>query len=218
MSSLPTALGRAGAAMHPLAAFALVILLNAPWVVTLQAFGALFERQAGAPLLDLASVPTVLAPDAALDIVSAYSSADIALYWSFFAMDNVVPLISFGAYALLWASLLHRSGFTIGRRLGRSWLLLIPFGVGGFDIIENLFFVSALASDDPADRLALLTWGLVFVQAKAVALLATFALTPIVVGAAAFGRIAAALRDRRTAVADPAATGGDDVLLGRSAR
>lgn len=217
MFTIISLIARAGAALHPLTALALVILINAQWVLTLQAFGALFERQAGALLLDLANVPTVLSPSAALELIGDYSAADIALYWTFYAMDNVVPLLSFGTYALLWASLLHRSGFAWGRRLGQSGLLLIPFGVGGFDIIENSFFISALASGSPDERLALLGWGLVFVQAKAAALLGTFALTPVVIVVAIVGGVRAAQR-RRTSEVTREATVEDDALAPGSPR
>lgn len=170
-------IARAGRALHPLATIALVLALNVQWTFTIQAFGREFERAADVPVLDLQNVQGVLSPTAAQELISAYSPADVSLYWTFFAMDNVVPLLCFGSFAVLWAFFLSRSRWAISGRLAKSWFLLIPFGVGAFDIVENTFFVSAMASSDSSEQLVLLTWGLAFVQAKAAMIFATFATT-----------------------------------------
>lgn len=188
MSPLIAAIARWSLALHPVAIVAWLLVVNVQWVVTLQAFGAHFEQSAGAPLLDLVNVQGVLTPEAALRLIDTYTNDDIALYWVFFVMDNVVPLLSFGAFALLWAMLLRRSRLSWGTRVAHSWLILLPFAVGGFDIIENLFFVSALSSGDEAQRIVLLSWGLGFVYAKAAALFATNLITIVLLGCFAVGR------------------------------
>ncbi|WP_159615409.1 hypothetical protein [Arthrobacter zhaoguopingii] len=189
-------LRQCGLALHPLALVLLVIFLNVFWTLTLRAFGGSFQRVAGAPLLDLENVRGVLAPREALELLQGYGTEAQALYWTFFALDSVVPLLSFGSYALLWAFLLARSPWPRSQRLARSPLLLVPFGVGVFDIGENLFFVSALASSSSSEALGLVTAGLVLVYAKAACLLMTFLGTLILTAAYGAGRI---VQIRRTA-------------------
>ena len=96
-------------------------------------------------------------------------------------MDNVVPLLSFGAFSLLWAYLLK--GFTqpLLVRLRNSSVILIPFGVGLFDIVENLCFVSAIQIAPSPNALLALQVGLIFVQFKAICLYATFLTTPLLI-------------------------------------
>lgn len=201
MTPLISFLARLGSTLHPTVILAWLIAINAQWVVTLQAFGAQFERSAGAPVLDLANVQGVLSPEAAQRLVQGYSEVGVALYWTFFAMDNVVPLLSFGSFALLWAMLLARSGLRLGHRLARSSLLLVPFAVGGLDIVENLFFVAAIASASSTEQLTLLAWGLGFTQAKAAAIGATMVGTIALLGMFAVGRWRVARTSAREVVA-----------------
>lgn len=187
-------IARAGASLHPVAILALIVALNVQWTVTLQAFGQQFEKTTGVGVLDLQNVEGVLSAAAAQDLIAQYSDTAVSLYWTFFAMDNVVPLLSFGSFALLWAYYFSRSRWKLSARLKTSWFLLIPFGVGFFDIIENCFFVLALASTDSAAQLDLLSWGLIFVQAKAVMLFSTFITTFALTGLFGVERVLARIR------------------------
>lgn len=187
-------ISRAGGALHPAAILALIVALNVQWTITLQAFGQQFEKTTGAPVLDLQNVEGVLSPSAAQAVISEYSDVAVSMYWTFFAMDNIVPLLSFGSFALLWAYFLSRSAWTLSARLRASWFMLIPFGVGFFDIIENCFFVLALATTDSGSQLSLLSWGLVFVQAKAVMLFSTFILTMVLTTLFAAERVLTRIR------------------------
>jgi hypothetical protein len=187
-------IARAGASLHPLATLALIVVLNVQWTVTLQAFGQQFEKTTGLEVLDLQNVQGVLSASAAQELISQYSEIAVSLYWTFFAMDNVVPLLSFGSFALLWAHYFSRSRWKLNARLRTSWFLLIPFGVGFFDIIENCFFVLALASTDSATQLSLLSWGLIFVQATAVMLFSTFITTFALTGLFGVERVLARIR------------------------
>lgn len=168
MKPVIAAIARLGSSLHPLATVSLVLLTNVFWVVTLRAFGASFERIAGVPVLDLQNTRGILSPDGALELINAYSDNAVTLYWTFFVVDNFVPLLSFGSFALLWAFLLLHSPFLIGPRLARSWLLLLPFGVGLFDIGENLLFVSAITAPDLESQRRLLAVGLVLVRIKGI--------------------------------------------------
>jgi hypothetical protein len=186
-----------------------ILLLNAAWLVTLAAIGEQFQRAAGVPLLDLQNsvLPgEVMTPSRALEQIAAYPPEAIGLYWSFFVLDNLMPPLVFGAFALLWANLLHeppgspaapaaghpgRAGALRGRRvrLGRE-----PR------------YVSAIATADPATATVAIWVGLVAKWVKAAFVQVTSLTTAVVVVVA----VLAAVRRRRT----PASRGP----LGRSAR
>lgn len=159
---------------------AIVIGLNIFWTVTLEAFGSTFEQTAGIRPLDLQNVSEVLSAPVALEQISTYSTEARTLYWSFFILDNIVPLVTFGAFSLLWSYFMRRDRNSILQRLLHSPFLLIPLGVGFFDIIENLYFISAIAAVGTGETAqGLLEIGLLFVRLKAFCLFTTFITTMI---------------------------------------
>ncbi len=153
----------------------LVVGLNVYWTLTLGAIGPQFQHIAGAPLLDLENVRGVLSADEATALLTSYSPAAQTFYWVFFILDNFIPLISFGSFAILWAYLLQRFPLRL-ESLAHSSLVLLPLGVGLFDILENLCFVIAM-SGDPTSALTTVQIGLTFVNLKAICLFLTFGLT-----------------------------------------
>jgi hypothetical protein len=166
------------AAKLPIGAILLLVIgLNAYWTLTLAAIGPQFEQIANAPLLDLQNVMGVLSAEDALALVNTYSTEARSFYWQFFTLDNLMPPLVFGSFALLWAWLLQRFP---GRWtwLSSSPLLFVPFGVGFFDILENLCFVLVMSAD-PTAALPIMQTGLTFVALKAICLFATFGLTPV---------------------------------------
>jgi hypothetical protein len=165
----------------------IIIGLNIYWSLTLNAFGAHFQQVAGTTLLDLENVGGILSPQAAADHISTYTTEARSLYWIFFVLDNLMPPLVFGSFVLLWIYCLHHTPFTLARRIESSPLLLIPFGVGLFDILENIAFVTAISSPQSAALLPLQI-GTTFVYLKAVCLFATFGLTPVFGIAALVGR------------------------------
>ena len=186
-----------------------IVLLNAAWLVTLAAIGEQFRRAAGGPLLDLQNsvLPgEVMTPSRALEQIAAYPPEAIGLYWSFFVLDNLMPPLVFGAFALLWANLLHDRPGRLRRLLLGTPAVLVPFGVGAFDWVENLGYVSAIATADPATATVAIWVGLVAKWVKAAFVQVTSLTTAVVVVVA----VLAAVRRRRT----PASRGP----LGRSAR
>jgi hypothetical protein len=179
---------------------ATVLLLNAAWLVTLAAVGEQFRRAAGVPLLDLQNsvLPgEAMTPSRALEQIAGYPAEAIGLYWSFFVLDNIMPPLVFGVFALLWANLLRDRPGRLQRLLLGTPLVLVPLGVGAFDWVENLAYVSAIAAADPSTATAAVWVGLVAKWIKAAFLQVTFLITAVVVVAAAVG----ALR-RRTATPD----------------
>lgn len=175
-----------------------ILLLNAAWLVTLAAIGEQFQRAAGVPLLDLQNsvLPgEAMTPSRALEQIAGYPAEAVGLYWSFFILDNVMPPLVFGAFALLWANLLRDRPGRLQRLLLGTPAVLVPFGVGAFDWVENLGYVSALAASDPTTATAAIWVGLVAKWVKAAFLQVTF-LTTAVVGAAA---VVGAVRRRRAA-------------------
>jgi hypothetical protein len=176
------------------AAVLLVVGLNVYWTFTLNAFGAHFEAVAGAQLLDLANVGSILPVAEAARLLESYSTEARSLYFQFFVLDNLMPPIVFGAIAVLWVSLLQNRRAKVANWFLRSPLLLVPFGVGLFDVLENLTFVSYLAGPH-AGSLGLLQVGLTFVRIKAAFLFASFGATAVILIAA----IVLALVERRQA-------------------
>ncbi|NOK62762.1 MAG: hypothetical protein GFH27_549305n184 [Chloroflexi bacterium AL-W] len=155
-----------------------VVGLNTYWVLTLNAFGVHFAQVAGAPLLDLENVRGILDATAALTLIQSYSPDARNLYWVFFVLDNLMPPIVFGSFALLWISLLSYLPGRWGDVLPTSPLILLPLGVGFFDCLENLCFVAAMSAD-PQAGLSIMRVGILFVYLKALFLFLTFGLTPI---------------------------------------
>ena len=173
----------------PLPLILLVIIgLNIYWSLTLNAFGAHFQQVAGTTLLDLENVGGILSPQAAADHISAYSTEARSLYWQFFTLDNLMPPLVFGSFVLLWIYCLHRTRFNLARSIEASPVLFIPFGVGLFDVLENVAFVTAISSPQMTSLLPLQI-GTAFVYLKAICLFATFGLTIVFIGAALVSRL-----------------------------
>ncbi len=190
-----------------------IVVLNVAWLVVLGAVGAQFERLAGVPLLDLQNsvLPgEAMTPSRAVAQIASYPPEAISLYWSFFILDNVMPPLVFGAFALLWANLLHGRPGRLGRAVLGTAVVLVPLGVGAFDVIENLAYVTAITGD-PATATPALWIGLVAKWVKAAFLQATFLITLVVVVGAALGRRRAA-----RAAATPGAPAGGGAALTRS--
>ncbi|MDJ0757498.1 MAG: hypothetical protein QNJ45_28450 [Ardenticatenaceae bacterium] len=166
-----------GEKIHPAAVIALVVGLNAYWTGILEAFGAHFVTVSGFPLLDLQNVERILSAGEAQALIANYGPEAQTLYWSFFIMDNLMPPLVFSSFAVLWVVLLRRFPHRIADRLLNSPLLLVPLGVGLFDWLENLCFVTAITTE--SNSLLLLRIGLGFVWLKAICLFATFILTAL---------------------------------------
>jgi len=155
---------------------ACLVTLNVVWLVILRSIGSHFEEIAGYPLLDLqnsVSPDAVMTPTRALAQIVTYTSDAKSLYWSFFILDNMMPQLTFGLFALLWVSLLRGMPHQLARRLLGSYVLLVPLGVGVFDWIENLGYLAAIHSS-PAGTLPWLYAGLIAKWLKAACLLLTF--------------------------------------------
>jgi hypothetical protein len=188
MKAVYGAIARAADSLPLPVILALILALNIYWSGTLNAFGAHFEAVAGAPLLDLQNVGSILSAEDAAALVGSYSLEARSLYWSFFILDNLMPPLVFGVFALLWVYCLRRIDARWAARLLASPFLLLPFGVGLFDLAENLTFVLALAAE-PETMVSTLQTGLLFVNAKAICLFATFGLTPLLIAAALVSRL-----------------------------
>jgi len=194
MKLLASFLGRIGATLHPITIVLIIVALNISWTLTLDMFGRHFQAVAGAPLLDLQNVRSILSVDQAAALISTYSNEAKSLYWSFFIMDNLMPPLVFGAFALLWAKLFHDSALVLFKRLTDSPILLLPLGVGLFDWFENLAFITAMVTLPDAGARTALQIGLIFVQLKALCLFATFGLTMAFLVYAAVGWLGRRLR------------------------
>jgi hypothetical protein len=198
LSLLTRSVVRLEAALHPLLIVAVVLALNVFWTVTLQAFDLQFRAVAGLPLLDLQNTTGILTPQEALALVAGYSIEARSFYWVFFILDNIVPLVAFGSFAVLWAALLRRTSLAAYEWVQRTPLLLIPFGVGCFDSVENLAFLVAIHQPTATFALTAMQLGLGFVWLKAICLFATFGLTPallvVCIVAAIRRRLARAVR------------------------
>lgn len=186
MTALRRAVVDAGGRLDRRLLVVTILLLNAAWLVTLAAVGEQFRRIAGVPLLDLQNsvLPgEAMTPARALEQIATYPPEAIALYWVFFVLDNAVPPLVFGAFALLWANLLRDRPGRLRRLLLGTPAVLVPFGVGAFDWVENLAHVSAIAAADPAAATAAMWVALVAKWVKAAFLQLTFVTTLVVVAA-----------------------------------
>jgi hypothetical protein len=163
------------------AVVALVLALNVYWTAILNAFGSHFIAVSGQRLLDLVNVEGILSVDAALALIQQYNVAAQSLYWIFFGLDSFFPPLVFGSFALLWVHLLRMDGLRWETVARHSAILLVPFGVGLFDCIENVFFVTAVAGGATVDASLYLQVGLVFVWLKAICLFVTFIGTVLLV-------------------------------------
>lgn len=155
----------------------LIVALNSSWLVTLDVFGGQFEQIAGYLPIDLQNTSTILSAPQALEQIVTYNTEARIFYWVFFVLDNLMPPLVFGSFTFLWAYYLSRSENRFLNRLRSSAFLLIPLGVGVFDWLENLCFVSVIADPAAANALQLMEVGLIFTRLKAAFLFATFILT-----------------------------------------
>jgi hypothetical protein len=192
---------RWGSAIHPVLSVAIIVGLNVYWTVTLDMFGRQFEQVAGALPIDLLNVAGILSAAEAREQIATYRQEAKTLYWSFFVMDNIMPPLVFGSFTLLWVPLLRRHANRIFDQLLNSPFMLIPFGVGFFDWIENLCFVVAITIYPQAGTLTALQIGLGFVWLKAACLFTTFNVTALLIG---FNFVAAVRQRFNTAPADAA--------------
>lgn len=177
MSPMISLFLRLGRGFHPAAIVALIVLFNATWIPTLGAFGHQFEAVSGYQPIDLQNVSGILTAEEALAQIATYSTEARSLYWSFFILDNIVPLLSFGAFSLLWAAMLPRLRHPFFQNLLTGPFLLLPWGVGLFDILENLCFILCISGYAGDAASATMTLGLWFVLLKALCLSATFMTT-----------------------------------------
>jgi hypothetical protein len=87
----------------------------------------------------------------------------------------------FGSLSLLWVNLLQRQSQVLAYHLLNSSFILLPLGVGLFDIAENICFVTAISAPQALNALTLVTIGLNFVKLKALCIFSSFIFTGIVV-------------------------------------
>lgn len=88
--------------MHPASIIVFIVVLFTFWTLTLNAFDSFFQEvSAGQPLLDLQNRSNILSPEAALNLIRTYNIEARKLYWSFFILDNAVPLVVFGSLSLI---------------------------------------------------------------------------------------------------------------------
>lgn len=176
MQDITTKLGKLADKLSLPVILGIIIFLNVYWGITLNAFGTYFEQIAGQPLLDLQNVGGILSVQEATQLITSYSSEAKTLYWIFFILDNLMPPIVFGSFILLWVFLFQRMPQKWGMWLSKSGCILIPLGVGFFDCMENLAFVSAMVGD--ADLVpSIMRFGILCVYPKAMCLFTTFLTT-----------------------------------------
>jgi len=159
----------------------LVISLNLFWSFTLQAYDQLFESVTEVRPLDLLNIGSIVSTEQALENIQAYNQLGRTLYWSFYILDNPIPLLLFGSFSILWVSILSRQKEVFFQKIAKSKLVLIPWGVGFFDILENVFFVLAISSPEATNVRNLLDIGLSLAYVKAGFLFTTFGLTLVII-------------------------------------
>lgn len=182
MRQIRRAIVHIGSTVHPITIVFAVIALNIYWVLLLQPLGVQFQQVAGYPLLDLQNdlMPeTILSPDRVMEQISTYTTETKTLYWSFFILDNIMPPLAFGSFALLWVVLLKRNPTRVTQWLLNSVILLIPLGVGFFDWWENLAYVSAIHNYPNPGTMTAVVMGLAFKWIKAAFIPPTFLLTQV---------------------------------------
>ena len=177
MKQIHRAVVMLGSRIDPRLLLAILLGLNVAWLVILRAIGVHFQEVAGYPLLDLQNdvrPGDAMTPSRALAQISTYTSEAKTIYWAFFILDNIMPPLVFGAFALVWVYLLRGSQRPLFQRLLGSSVLLVPLGVGAFDWIENLAYLSAIHSYPAADTIPALYAGLIAKWLKAACLMTTF--------------------------------------------
>jgi hypothetical protein len=176
---------RLGSSIHGGLLVTSLVTLNVAWLIMLRALGTHFQSVADYPLLDLQnslSSDTVMTPSRVLAQIATYTSEAKSVYWSFFILDNIMPPLTFGSFALLWVYLLRSNPNHLTQRMLQSYLLLVPLGVGAFDWIENLAYLSAIHAYPAPDVLPAIGIGLVAKWLKAACLmLTTWGIIPLVI-------------------------------------
>jgi hypothetical protein len=191
-----------GSRVSPGLLVASLLALNVAWLLILGALDAQFWQVTGYPLPDLQNdlaPETMMTPARFLNQVSSYSQEARTLYWAFFILDNIMPQLSFGAFALLWVVLLRHMPWRWAARLLASPLLLIPLGVGLFDWVENVAYVWVISQPTDQNVLAVLYVSLVAKWIKGACVMLTMFGTLPLLGAF----LVVALRQRRRLPAGP---------------
>jgi hypothetical protein len=173
-----------GTTLNPWFILILVVALNVYWTVTLTVFDIQFQQVSGLQLLDLQNSfapDEIITTQSAISQIATYSQEAKALYWSFFILDNIMPHLAFSAFALLWVYFLRSTPNRMTVWLLNSPLLFIPLGVGFFDWLENLAYISAIHLYPDPSVTAIMDIGLIFKWVKAACLLPTFLLTLVLV-------------------------------------
>lgn len=159
------------------------VALNVYWTLLLRVLDEQFRATTGGlPLLDLQNslAPArIITPERFLSQLSSYTESSILLYWVFFVLDSIFPLLLFGTYALLWVCLWNNSPDRLSQWLLGSYVMLIPLGIQLFDWGENLFYVLVIHSyPEPGTAFAVYA-GLAFKWIKAACVFPTTLLTPL---------------------------------------
>jgi hypothetical protein len=174
---------RLGTSASPWTITAAFLVLNVYWVVLLGVLDEQFRKTTGGlPLLDLQNSLApgqIVTPERALEQLSSYTDSSVLLYWVFFVLDGIFPLLVFSTYALLWVCLWRNSPDRVSRWLLGSYVMLVPLGIQLFDWGENLFYVLAINSYPEAGTVPAIYAGLVFKWLKAACVFPTTLLTPV---------------------------------------
>jgi hypothetical protein len=159
------------------------LALNVYWPVLLGVLDEQFrEATNGLPLLDLQNsfAPgSIVTPARVLEQLPAYTDTSVLLYWVFFVLDSIFPLLVFGTYSLLWVCLWRNSPDRVSRWWMGSYVALIPLGIQLFDWGENLFYVLAIHNYPEPGTVTAIYAGLVFKWLKVACVLPTTLLTPV---------------------------------------
>jgi hypothetical protein len=157
-----------------------VVIANVWWTIVLQAFNRQFLAVTGFALPDLqnGSFGPRLTLETFQTQLASYNDAAKQLYWSFFILDNIVPVVAFGPFALIWIYVLRKNPNRLFNVLLASPFVLIPLGIGLFDWWENLFYVSAIQNGLAPTTPRLIQAGFAFGFIKGILVQATFFLTP----------------------------------------
>lgn len=177
------------------------LALNVYWTVLLGVLDEPFrETTGGLPLLDLQNSLApgqIVTPGRLLDQLPAYTDSSVLLYWVFFVLDSIFPLLVFGAYALLWVCLWRNSPDRVSRWLLGSYVMVIPLGIQLFDWGENFFYVLAIHNHPGAGTVTAIYAGLVFKWLKAACVFPTTLLTPVFLAYFLYQRVRSRLRRGR---------------------
>lgn len=179
MKNLQELIYKIGSNTNILVILVIIITLNISWLVTLDSFGKQFEQITGYLPIDLQNTSSILTAPEAVAQINNYPIEAKTFYWSFFILDNLMPPLTFGSLALLWAYYIARHKNRLFDKLKAIPFLLIPFGVGLFDWFENLCFISVIANPAGTNALTIMEIGLIFVRLKAIFILITFGITQL---------------------------------------